>query len=314
MDIPSDSIEYIWQFISLDLIAILTALFSALACTLLGNFLLLRKLSLMGDAISHSVLPGIVIAFLITGSRASLPVFIGALIAGLVTALLVQLVQRYGRLDSSTSMGVVFSIMFALGVLLIEQASARSVDLDADCLLHGQLETIFWFPPQNLAEFFTFNTISLIPNELSASALVLAITIFFVWFLFKELKLVTFDPALASALGFNAQFLHYLMMLMVALAVVASFSAVGSILVIAMIIVPPATARLLTDRLVTQLVLSSVVTFIAVILGYLIAAFGPQLLGYSHSISAAGMIAVVAGIQLALAIALAPRYGLLKLG
>src|SRR5690606_25426099 len=133
------------NLVSLDFPAALTAAFAAMACALLGNFLLLRRLSLMGDSISHSVLPGIVLAFLFTGSRLTWPVFLGAAIAGICSVFLVELVHRLGRLETGAAMGVVFSIFFAAGVLLIEQAAARNIDLDADCLLHGQLETIFWY-------------------------------------------------------------------------------------------------------------------------------------------------------------------------
>lgn len=300
-----------YNFLALDLPALSAALFSAIACALLGNFLVLRKLSLMGDAISHAVLPGIVIAFLVTGSRASFPIFIGAALAGLLTAALVELVRRLGKLDSGTAMGVVFSILFASGVVLIEQAAARSVDLDADCLLHGQLETIFWHPPQNLAEFFSYSTVQMIPDEVLSSFFVMLICIVGVWVFFKELTIVSFDAALATALGINATCVHYLMMLLVAAAVVASFEAVGSILVIAMLICPAATARLLTDRLRIQIALSIFFATLSVVAGYLLAAFGPQLLGYTNSVNAAGMIAVSTGLLLATAVIFAPHYGVL---
>jgi len=128
-----------------DLFPLAAGVLAALGCGLLGNFLVLRRLSLMGDAISHSVLPGLVIAFLVTSSRGSLAMFIGATVAGLATVVLVEAVKRLGRVESGAAMGVVFSVLFALGVLLIEVASARGVDLDADCVLHGQLETLVWF-------------------------------------------------------------------------------------------------------------------------------------------------------------------------
>ena len=298
-----------YQFLSLDLPPLLTATCAALSCALLGNFLVLRRLSLMGDAISHAVLPGIVAAFLVSGSRASFAVFIGAAIAGVLTAVLVELVRKFGRLDTGAAMGVVFSVMFAAGVLLMEQAAARNVDLDADCLLHGQLETIFWYPPSS-GSWLRMDTLHAIPNEVFVSALVLVLSMAFVKIFYKELALAAFDPALATALGFNASLMHYLLMIFVAGAVVASFEAVGSILVVAMIICPAATARYFTDRLNVQIGLSLLFASISSVGGYLLGAFGPQLLGYEHSVNAAGMMAVVSGILLFGSALASTRYGI----
>lgn len=300
-----------YQILSLDVPPLLVAMFAGGACALLGNFLVLRRLSLMGDAISHAVLPGIVIAFLVSGSRVGLTVFIGAVSAGVVTVVMVEVVRRFGRVDLGAAMGVVFSILFALGVVLMEQAAARQVDLDADCLLHGQLETIFWYPPHTAAEFFSWETMQLLPGQVGMSFFVFVISLLFVGLLFKELRLVTFDPELANALGFRAEAMYYVLMIFVAGAVVASFEAVGSILVISMIICPAATARLLTDRLVTQLVLSVVIAMFCVVFGYVFGAFGPFWVGMKHSVNAAGMIAVVLGVVLGVMVFFAPQYGLL---
>ncbi len=130
------------DFIMIDLPPLTTAVLAAVTCGLLGNFLVLRRMSLMGDAISHAVLPGLVAAFLISGSRQSGPMFIGAAAAGIVTALLVELTRKLGRVESGAAMGVVFTILFAAGVLLLEQAGARGVDLDAGCVFNGQLEIV----------------------------------------------------------------------------------------------------------------------------------------------------------------------------
>lgn len=304
--------ESLHEFLSLDVPALLTAVFAAMACALLGNFLVLRRLSLMGDAISHSVLPGIVMAFLVSGSRASVAVFIGAALAGILTALLVELVRHFGHLESGAAMGVVFSILFASGVLLMEQAAARNIDLDAECLLHGQLETIFWYPPQTWSELFQLGTLKLLPSEIYTSASVFLLSLLFVFLFFKELAFSAFDAALATTLGFNAKFLHYILMIFVAGAVVASFEAVGSILVIAMIICPAATARLFTDRLRVQIFLSLFFSLFTVVGGYLLAAFGPIWLGYAHSVNAAGMMTIVSGVLLFGSAVFAPRYGILS--
>lgn len=139
------------HLIQVDLPALLAALFAACACALVGNFLVLRRQSLMSDAISHAVLPGIVIAFMLAGTRATAAMFAGAALAAFVTIVLIGLVKRYARLESGAAMGVVFSIMFAAGVVLIELGGARNVDLDADCVLYGQLEHILWLAPKTFA-------------------------------------------------------------------------------------------------------------------------------------------------------------------
>ena len=297
------------EFIQLDFAPLLTACCCALSCALLGNFLVLRRMSLMGDAISHSVLPGIVIAFLVSSSRASLPVFLGAAGTGILTAVLVDLVRRAGKVESGAAMGVVFSILFALGVLLIEQAAARNIDLDADCVLHGQLEAILWYPPNQFSSWFEL--VFSLPNETLTSFAVMLFCALFVVLLFKELKISSFDPALSSTLGFSSGLLHYLLMVFVAAAVVASFRAVGSILVISMLICPAASARLLSDRLKLQILTSAMLAIAGTCFGYFLAAFVPIWFGFNSSLNAAGGITISAGFILALSVFFAPQYGVL---
>ncbi len=299
------------QFVSLDLPPMLAGTLAALCCGLLGNFLVLRRLSLMGDAVAHSVLPGIVVAFLIAGMRESLPMFIGAAASGLVAAALIEVVRRYGRVETGAAMGVVFTVLFALGVLLIERAAARHVDLDADCVLHGQLETLFWFPSEDSSEFWSLRTLAALPRQVWTLALVTLIAIVFISAFFKELRLAAFDPALASSLGFGAGVMHFALMAMVAAAAVASFEAVGSILVIAMFVCPAATARLLTDRLLPQILVSAVAAVLSGVGGYVLAAFGPEWIGMSNAVNAAGMMTVVSGLLLVAAALFGPRHGLL---
>ncbi len=299
------------QFLSIDLPPILTAVFASLACGVLGNFLVLRRLSLMGDAISHSVLPGLVIAFLLTGSRSPSAMFIGAAIAGVLTVAVVELIRRFGRLETGAAMGVTFSIFFALGVLLLEQAAARQVDLDPDCVLHGMLETIFWFPPAQWDSFFSSATLAQTPRQVIVTGSMALAAILFVTIFFKELRLATFDPALATALGMNASVIHYALMILVAASTVAAFEAVGSILVIAMLICPAATARLLTDRLRTQVILSAVISIATATLGYSLGAFAPIWTGHHSSLSATGMMTAVAGGLFTLAVIFSPTHGVL---
>ncbi len=299
--------------VALDLFPFLAATLAAIACGVLGNFLILRRLSLMGDAISHSVLPGLVIAFMLTATRSPLAMFLGAAAAGLATVVLVELIKRLGRVEPGAAMGVVFSLLFAIGVLLIEQV-ARNTDLDADCVLHGQLETLVWYdaPPAGspLSAYLAPETVAAVPRQvwslLAVTGAALAFTIVF----FKELRIAAFDAALSTTQGFHAGVMHYALMTLVAAATVASFEAVGSILVIAMLICPAATARLLTDRLRSQILVSLVAALASSALGYAGATLLPAAFGLD-SVNAAGSITVASGLLLALAALLSPRHGLL---
>lgn len=296
--------------IGLDLFPMIAGTLAAVGCALLGNFLVLRRLSLMGDAISHSVLPGLVIAFLIASTRSPLVMFLGAAIAGVATVVLVELVKKLGRVEPGAAMGVVFSVLFALGVLLIEKASVRHVDLDASCVLYGQLETLVWYgAPDTLTGLLRTSTLGAVPREVWTLAIMVALAIAFVVVLFKELRIAAFDPALATTQGYSATLLHYLLMVFVAGATVASFEAVGSILVISMLVGPAATARLLTDRLRTQIVWSVVVALLTSVLGYVAASAIPALFG-KEPVNAAGAMGVTSGVLLTLALVASPSHGL----
>lgn len=299
------------NFLQLDLPAMLATLFATLACALLGNFLVLRRQSLMGDAVSHAVLPGIVAGFLLAGSRATWPIFVGATVAAISAVVLIELVKRFGRLESGTAMGVVFSIMFAGGVVLMEQAAASNVDLDAECVLYGQLEDILWLAPTGLASLLDPAALADMPREVTTLAAALLVTALAVGLFWKELKITSFDPELATTLGFPAGAVNLGLMVLVGIVAVAAFEAVGSILVIAMFICPAGAARLLTDRLSTQVWLSLLFAAVSAIGGYVLAAFGPFWIGLDGSLAGSGMIAVVSGLILALAVILGPRHGLL---
>lgn len=296
---------------ALDLFPLAAAVLATLTCALLGNFLVLRRLSLMGDAISHSVLPGLVIAFLVASVRSPLPVLLGAAIAGIVTVGLVELVKRLTRVEPGAAMGVVFTLLFALGVLLIESAAARHVDLDADCVLHGQLELLAWFDaPASWRDVWNVDTLRAVPRQVVVLGVAFVAAGAFVGLLYKELRLAAFDPALATAQGFSATLLHYLLMILVALATVAAFEAVGSILVIAMLVCPAAAARLLTDRLAPQIGVSLLAALASGVLGYIGASAVPAALG-ADAVNAAGSITIVSGGVLLLAILASPRHGVL---
>jgi manganese/zinc/iron transport system permease protein len=299
------------EFLTIDFPAILAATLACLSCALVGNFLVLRRQSLLGDAVSHAVLPGIVAGFLVAGTRDAFPMLTGALAAALVAGLLIELVRRLGRVEAGAAMGVVFTALFALGVVLIEQAAARQVDLDADCVLYGQLEDILWFGLTGWGDLLTPAAWAGAPREVLTLLAVFAVCAVLITAFFKELTITSFDPGLATSQGIPAALFQHGLVALVAVAAIASFEAVGSILVIAMLICPAAAARLLTDRLKTQVLLSLVIGAATGVLGYLAGAFAPAWLPVEESLSSAGMIATLAGVFLAASILLAPRYGVL---
>lgn len=259
----------------------------AVACALPGCFLVLRRMSMMGDAISHAVLPGLAIAFLITHTRASVSMFIGAAVAGVLTAVFTQWVSKFGKVDRGAAMGIVFTTLFAFGLLLIVRA-ADHVDLDPGCVLYGAIELT---PLDTVALSGDFK----VPRAALVVGGAMLMNILFVLFLFKELKLSAFDPALATTVGINATLMHYLLMTVVAITTVAAFESVGSIIVIAMLIVPPAAAYLLTNRLITMIFLSTVLALASAVLGHVGALVVPKWFGFEDT-RTSGMISATAGL------------------
>lgn len=253
----------------------------AISCGLLGCFLILRRMAMVGDAISHAVLPGIVIAFLITGSRESVTMLIGAGIIGVLTTFLIEFFHTKGKLQTDASIGVTFTWLFAIGVILIS-VFAGKVDLDQECVLYGEIAYV----PLDL--WITDAGTIMGPRVLYISGTVLLILIAFISLGYKELFLTTFDPAYASAIGISTVMWHYLLMGAVSLTTVASFESVGAILVVALLIAPPATAYLLVDDFKKMLLLTSLIGVIVAISGYYLAAWLDG--------SIAGAMASVAGL------------------
>ncbi len=280
---------------------------AATSCALLGNFLVLRKMSMMGDAISHAVLPGLALAFLVTSARTSLAMFIGAALVGVITAVFTQWISRFGKVDEGASMGIVFTSLFAIGLLLIVQA-ADHVDLDPSCVLYGAIELtpldVIWRPTLFGLEFH-------VPRAALVLGAIVVLNLGFLISFFKELRISSFDPELATTMGINSNLVHYLLMSLVAVTTVAAFEAVGSIIVIAMLIVPPATALLLTDRLWIMVVLSVVFACASALFGHISALVVPSWFGFDDT-STSGMMAVVSGLLFALIMFVAPRHGLLS--
>jgi manganese/zinc/iron transport system permease protein len=260
-------------------------------CALLGCFLVLRRMSLLGDAISHGILPGLVIGYLLGHSLTGWGIYLGAVMFGFLTAFLTQWLHSVTQVPEDSSMGIVFTSMFAIGVILLSGVVTH-VDLDPSCVFFGLLETL----PLDT----TWPGVEL-PRAFWPMALALLLTVGFILLFWKELKITSFDPDQATAMGLKAGVIHYLLMAMVAGVTVSSFSAMGSILVIVMLIVPGACGQMLSDRLAGMLGWSAAVAALSAFLACLLA---PE-----HA-NLPGMMAVVAGGQFFLVILFAPRHGI----
>ncbi|MEX0369327.1 MAG: metal ABC transporter permease [Tateyamaria sp.] len=295
------------EFVALSLPPILIGVLVAMACALPGNFLLLRGQALIGDAISHVVLPGIVVAFLMTGLVATLPMLLGAAGAAVIAVVAIDAVRRLGRIEPGAAMGVIFTAMFAGGVLLLEQSDTSSVHLDVEHALYGNLESLIWLDATGWASLIDPVALAGLPVELPRMALALFVIVLFVALFWRPLALSTFDEGFARGLGIHTGPLGLALVVMSAIAAVAAFDAVGSIIVIAMFICPPAAARLMTNRLGHQVAWSMLFAALAAVPGYVLAGYGPLWIGANASVSAAGMIATVSGVILAVAAIAGPH-------
>lgn len=286
------------EFVVLSLPPMVIGALAALACALPGNFLLLRRQALIGDAISHVVLPGIVAGFLLTGLVSTWPMMLGAAAAAVLAVMLIELVRRVGKIEPGAAMGVVFTTMFAGGVLLLEQSDTSAVHLDVEHALYGNLESLVWLDATGWSSLLDPAALIWLPPELSRIAIVLGLVLAFMILLWRPLSIATFDEGFARSIGLPTGAIGLGLVVVAAIAAVAAFDAVGSIIVIAMFICPPAAARLMTDRLAVQIWLSALFAVMSAVLGYVLAGYGPIWLGYADAVSAAGMIATVSGLIL----------------
>ncbi|WP_282158552.1 metal ABC transporter permease [Shimia thalassica] len=287
------------EFVPLSLTPLLIGMFAAVACALPGNFLVLRRQALIGDAISHVVLPGIVVAFLITGTVSTWPMMLGAAGAAVLAVVLIEAIRKLGRIEPGAAMGVTFTSMFAAGVLLLEQSNTSNVHLDVEHALYGNLESLIWLDAIGWQSLFDPIALAALPHELVRMSVTLVVVSVFIWVFWRPLKLSTFDEGFARTLGILTDLVGLTLVIIAAIAAVAAFDAVGSIIVIAMFICPPAAARLMTNRLETQIIWSVIFALLSAILGFLIAGYGPLWIGAENAVSAAGMIATVSGLILA---------------
>ncbi len=266
----------------------------AIACAIPGTFLVLRKMALITDAISHSILPGIVIGFFITHDLSSPLLIIMAAASGVLTVVLVEFIQKTGLVKEDTAIGLVFPALFSIGIILIAQ-NANDIHLDVDAVLLGELA----FAP---FDRLLINQIDLGPKSLWIIGTILLITVGLLFTFFKELKVSTFDAGLASALGLSPVVMHYGLMTISSITTVGAFDAVGAILVIALMIAPAATAYLLTNDLKKMLMLAVLFGVTSAIAGYWVA--------HALDTSISGSMTTVLGLVFLIIYLFAPRKGL----
>ena len=294
------------EFVPLSLTPLVIGCLAAVACALPGNFLVLRRQALIGDAISHVVLPGIVVAFLLTGAIATWAMLAGAAAAALLAVAMIEGIRRFGRIEPGAAMGVTFTTLFAAGVLLLEQSDTSGVHLDVEHALYGNLESLIWLQATGWESLADPAALAALPPELFrilAVTLLVAVLLAALW---RPLAISTFDEGFAATLGLPVRAIGLGLVMVSAAAAVAAFDAVGSIIVIAMFICPPAAARLMTNRLGVQVAWSVAFALISAVAGFILAGYGPLWLGGSDAVSAAGMIATVSGVILGLAAVFGP--------
>ena len=270
---------------------------TAAACALPGVFLVLRRMSLMSDAISHAILLGIVLAFFVTENIASPLLVLAAALTGVLTVSLVEVLNRTRLVREDAAIGLVFPALFSVGVILISRF-AGNVHLDVDAVLLGELA----FAPFNR---LVVGGTDLGPRTLWLMGGVLLLNAAFIAAFYKELKLTTFDAALAGALGFAPGAVHYLFMTLVSVTAVGAFDAVGSVLVVALMIAPPASAYLLTDRLPRMIGISMGLAVVSALAGYW--------MSYLFDVSIAGSMATMTGVVFLLVFFFAPERGVLAM-
>lgn len=273
---------------------LLTASLVGLSSGLIGVLLILRRMAMMADAISHSVLLGIVVAYLVTRELSGVHMLIGAIAAGLLTAILVQWFHARG-VQQEASIGIVFTTLFAIGVVLIA-TKVGNAHLDIRHTLMGEITFIPW-------EKIELPWIGSIPEAVFILAIVLFVVLVAIIGFYKEWKITSFDPALAASLGIPVVFMHYIFMSLVSVTSVAAFDAVGAILVVAMLITPASAAYLWTDRLLVMFALSAFFGVLSAVMGYYIAAW------LDTSIS--GSMAFSTGVVFAVSFICSPRHGVI---
>lgn len=268
------------MFTTLQLEIVLIAIMASVTCCLPGVFLVLRGVAMMSDAISHAILLGIVVMFLIIKNLTSPLLIVGASISGVLTVLCTEMIIKSKRLKQDAAIGLVFPLFFSVGVILVS-LYARNVHLDSDMVLLGELA----FAPFNR---LYIADIDCGPYALWVIGTALIINTAFIGIFYKELLITTFDGTLATMSGFRPTIFYYALMVMTSITTVATFDAVGSIMVVALMITPPASAYLLTHRVTDMLLTSVFLAIFAAVSGYMAACWA--------DVSIAGSIACMTGV------------------
>lgn len=254
--------------------------------SIVGSFLVIRKMSMISDAISHAVLPGIVIAYLFSGSQESILTLIGAIFFGLITTFLIQLLSKFRNIEQGAAIGTIYTFLFASGIILISYYT-RQVDLDLDCVLYGEIA----YTPLDI---YIVNGKNIGPKAIYTLLGSSFLLIILVGLFYKELIATSFDQDYSQAIGINTTFIHYLLMSLVSIITVISFELVGAILVVAFLVGPVATAYLWTQNVKKMILFSNLFGILSILLGYFTA--------YSFNASIAGSIAVYIGVVFILSI------------
>lgn len=231
-----------YEFFQRALIASVTI---GISCGLIGTYIILRRMALIGDALAHAVLPGVVIGFMIAGKNQA-ALFFGAVAAGIVTVLLISAVHRNTKIKEDTSIGIIFTGAFALGILLVSQL--KQVHIDLSSYLFGDV-------------------LGVSSGDIVLSLVIMFIILICVVLFYKQLLITSFDPTMAAVIGISVTFIHYMLMMLLSMSIVAGLQSVGVILIIAMLITPPATAYLLSSDLKVILILSSVFGILSAVIG-----------------------------------------------
>lgn len=259
--------------------ALLTAILVGVVCGILSNFIILKKWALLGDSISHAVLPGVAFAYLL-----NLPFAVGAFVAGIIAAGSMSFIEINSRIKEDTAMGIILTSFFAAGVIIISRIATST----------------------HLMHILFGNVLGVQMDTLILTVIISFITLFFVKVYFNELLIYTFDPIQASALGFNRSFFHYGLMFLITMTIVASLETVGIILVVAMLITPGATAYLLSDRLSVMILISASIGFISSVVGLYIS--------FVYNIASGASIVIVMSMIFLITLIISPKYGILNLG
>jgi len=262
--------------------ALIASLIIGASCGLIGTYIMLRRMSLLGDALAHAVLPGVVISFLIAG-KGQIALFIGAVLSGIVTVLLIGFINRNSKIKEDTSIGVVFTGAFALGILIVSQL--KQVHIDLSSYLFGDV-------------------LGVSTDDIILSAIVLVVIAASVILFYKQLLITSFDPTMALTIGISTSVVHYLLMSLLSMTIVSSLQSVGVILVVAMLITPSATAFLLTDKLKNLLWLSSFFGVLSSVIGLY--------LSYHFNYSSGASMVLVGVVIFMLALIFSPSQGIVS--